>query len=206
MWLNVVHFSPKNSSMQKIPINYPKQKQSSTLIAAFITHLHYHKAPWIKWNSRILFLFIIFTCILREASVERQQALKWAMAVAEHYKAAETSSQLEPCSSAALACSQRSPHRHQCTSPSSEPTSGASAKQAHTLLGSRNWANLLSAPRGWIRPMGQTLILRWGRREEHECITKNLRATGLDGCIFVVSTAPLSAAHHLGVLVQKPKC
>lgn len=44
MWLNVVHFSPKNSSVQKIPINYPKQKQSSTLIAAFITHLHYHKS------------------------------------------------------------------------------------------------------------------------------------------------------------------
>lgn len=30
-------------------------------------------------------------------------------------------------------------------------------------------------------------------------LTKNLRATGLDGCIFVVSTAPLSATHHLDV-------
>lgn len=42
--------------MQKIPINYPKQQQSSALITAFITHLCYHIGSTVLVNLKNVFL------------------------------------------------------------------------------------------------------------------------------------------------------
>lgn len=188
--------------MQKIPVNYPKQQQSSALSTAFITHLHYYtsSSDLVKLkNSFFVHNFNMHpegSLCGEAAGSEMSYGCCWALQ--------SSWALLLPVQVLLICCPSLLPEvTLQTTLHFSKLWThllGLCQTGRHIAVIQKLGEPFVSSRRldlAWC-PMGQMLILRWGWREEHECIAKNLRATGLDGCIFVVSTAPLSATHHLG--------